>query len=115
MPCFAHSRFALQLLLILAASLCHTDDLFEPVEEDVEYSSKLATAEQVSEGGCLGPKDAGTEANTHIVVIHFVLLLPRYDLELEESHKVKDDFFVLGRKLVQQVDNEGYLLLGLYC
>lgn len=76
---------AFQLLLIFAAALLHAHDLFVSVEEDVENACELAAIEQICEGRTFRTEYTRAETNTHVVVIHLILVLTGNHLQLKET------------------------------
>jgi hypothetical protein len=79
------------------APLLHRHYLFVAGKVGIQDTCKFATVQQVSKGRYLSPKDAWTEANTGIVVVHFVLLLTGDQLSMQETHQMHHDFPIAGR------------------
>lgn len=79
--------------------LLHGNNLLISGKVDVQNSSKLAAVEKVSKGRVLRPKNAWSETNTHIVIVHFVLVMPMNHLTFQKCHQMHKNLSVERREL----------------
>ena len=92
----------------------HGNNLLISGKVDVQNSSKLAAVEKVSKGRALRPKNAWSETNTHIVIVHFVLVMPMNHLTFQKSHQMHKNLSVERRKLWKEIQNERNLFFRLH-
>jgi len=84
-----HWLLGLLTLTTAAAPLLHRHHLLVSLEVHIQNAHKLPAVHQVSQCLALASKEARKEADTGVVLIHFVLIAPDGHLFLEEGHHVK--------------------------
>lgn len=94
-----------------ATSFLHGHYFFITREVYVENARVFARVHQICKCWGFRPEDAGTETNTHVVVIHFVLMLTCDDLVTEETHQIVENLSVEFWQLVEEIEDERYFLL----
>lgn len=79
-------------MLILCAHILHfLYYFFKTSKKYFEYSDKLATIDKIDFWDGSGLENAGEEANSHVIITHFVELLSRNHFFLEKNEQMHDD------------------------
>lgn len=107
----SHRFLTLLTLAAAAAPLLHRHHFLEPFEVDIQHPHKLPAVHEIRQRLALAPEETGEEADTCVVLIHFVLFAADGHLFLEEAHHVQKYFPVERRQFSQEIEDERNLLL----
>ena len=83
---FITAHLRLLPLAPTAAPLLQSSHILVPLKIYLQNASKFATIQQISQTGLLRSKYTGTEADTHVVVVHFVLIFAQDHFTFHERH-----------------------------